>query len=481
MERKLFCSSNGFEFLECYLTKIYGERGSIKHNLERYIYGEFFQASCRYVNTIDDLPEITFEEIKRLIEKENCFRTMSIELQKKYDELNKSGKLTDEDYREVAGIMGLAPGHTDRPNTLFPNILDLYVSSKEEGDKIWKSVCSNRNVVAVMVNAMMDYIRSNQIINYNGRDMLSQGYARNYFRGESAYYKTSKSSMFRGLDTMDQDEAEILLLIRAIKMIDFSIWLSKLDCVNGWRHGDVFHGAVAQHYGIATNGMDVSSNLKIALFFACCHFDQDTKKWLPLKNSDFEKADSRSSVAKMNGDSRYGILYCAPADIAELSRVANCKDIHITNVTPVGIQPFQRCERQSAYLIETARTYDMLKDRSFTKVKFKLNQEICEWIYHEMKKGDLVYPNEGKGSCQDIADTVSNSKVHTKEAFDCAIDSLGINESRKSELIDKLNSKGYTLQDKFEWCTPERQKELERDCFESTKDIESSFRLMFCI
>lgn len=82
MERKLFCSSNGFEFLECYLTKIYGERGSIKHNLERYIYGEFFQAGCRYVNTIDDLPEITFDEIKRLIEKENYFRTMSIERRK---------------------------------------------------------------------------------------------------------------------------------------------------------------------------------------------------------------------------------------------------------------------------------------------------------------------------------------------------------------------------------------------------------------
>ena len=37
MGRKLFPSSNGFEFLEQYLTKIYGERGSIKHNLIRYI------------------------------------------------------------------------------------------------------------------------------------------------------------------------------------------------------------------------------------------------------------------------------------------------------------------------------------------------------------------------------------------------------------------------------------------------------------
>ena len=35
MGRKLFPSPNGFEFLEHYLTELYGERGSIKHNLIR--------------------------------------------------------------------------------------------------------------------------------------------------------------------------------------------------------------------------------------------------------------------------------------------------------------------------------------------------------------------------------------------------------------------------------------------------------------
>ena len=271
MGRKLFPSSNGFEFLEQYLTKIYGERGSIKHNLIRYINSDLFKSGCRYVNAIEDLPEISFDEIKQLINREQYFRNLSVELQRKFDDNNRSGELSEDDYREIAGIMGLAPGHTDRIETLFPNALDLYVCSQEDGKRIWESVCSKPNVVSVMVDAMMDYIRSNQIINYNGRDMLSQGYARNFFRGENAFYKTSKSSMFRGLDKMDESQAKETLLIRVIKMVDFSLWLSRLDCVRRWPHGDVFHGAIAQHYGIATNGMDVSSNLKIALFFACCY------------------------------------------------------------------------------------------------------------------------------------------------------------------------------------------------------------------
>ena len=159
MGRKLFPSPNGFEFLEHYLTELYGERGSIKHNLIRYIESDYFKAGCRYVNNIEDLPEISFNEIKQIIEREKRFRDISIDLQKRYDQLLKEGKLTEEDYRVVAGIMGRAPGSTDRLDTLFPNALDLYVCSEEDGEKIWNSVCSKPNVVAVMVGAPLKELR----------------------------------------------------------------------------------------------------------------------------------------------------------------------------------------------------------------------------------------------------------------------------------------------------------------------------------
>ena len=107
----------------------------------------------------------------------------------------------------------------------------------------------------------------------------------------------------------------------------------------------------------------------------------------------------------------------------------------------MGIQPFQRCEHQSAFVIETGRTYDMFKDRSFTKVKVRLTSEICEWIYREMNEGELVYPNEGKGNCQDIADNISNSFIHTEEAFNGAIRWLRIGETEASHYRYQLEKK----------------------------------------
>ena len=51
------------------------------------------------------------------------------------------------------------------------------------------------------------------------------------------------------------------------------------------------------------------------------------KKWFPLSKTSYEKIDSRKNVFSLKGDSRYGILYSAPADIAEMSRVNTSPEI----------------------------------------------------------------------------------------------------------------------------------------------------------
>ena len=474
MDQYFFFTGNGFDNLEQYLTEIYGERGAYKHNLQRYVQGDYFHAGCRNVNSIDDIPEITFEEIKLLVKREEDFLSASQRIQIKYDELNKANKLADDDYLEIAGSMGLAPSHVDRIDTFFPNVLDLYVHTKEEEDQILQSVKAHGRLIATMVNSMMDYVRSQHIVHYNGRDLVSLGYARNYYRGENKYYGSSRPSMFRGFESLNQTECELEELVRTIKIVDFAFWLTQLDCVQKWPHGDMYHGAIAQHYGIATNGMDVTSDLKIALFFACCYYDPKQEKWYPVSKNALANSDKAKDIG-------YGILYCAPADIAEMSRVANIENLHITHVTPVGIQPFQRCEKQSAFIIEAGRQYNMLKDHSFAKVKFKQTPEICEWIYEKMQDGELVYPNEGNANCKDIADTISASMVHTHNAFDYAINNLGVDIARKDELLERLAERGYEFREKMEWCTPERQAALEEDYINSIRDISPTFRIGFCI
>jgi hypothetical protein len=101
---------------------------------------------------------------------------MVADIQSKYDQLSEKNMLTEDDYLEIAGIMGLCPGHTDWIDTLYPHLVDLFVCSKEQEDTIMASINSKKNIVSVMVNVMMDGIRSGQIIDYCGRQVMSQGY-----------------------------------------------------------------------------------------------------------------------------------------------------------------------------------------------------------------------------------------------------------------------------------------------------------------
>ena len=69
----------------------------------------------------------------------------------------------------------------------------------------------------------------------------------------------------------------------------------------------VFHGAIARHYGIPTNCVDVSTDLRTALFFACCRYENG--QWRPLEPDEFAAANSRDLGEY--GDARYGIIFCA--------------------------------------------------------------------------------------------------------------------------------------------------------------------------
>lgn len=73
-----------------------------------------------------------------------------------------------------------------------------------------------------------------------------------------------------------------------------------------------------------------------------------------------------------------------------MSYMAIIPSMSLTYVTLVGYQPFMRCTRQSSYLVQTAQSYDMFKDASFQKMKFRLTENICNRIFEEMHGGALV-------------------------------------------------------------------------------------------
>lgn len=79
-------------------------------------------------------------------------------------------------------------------------------------------------------------------------------------------------------------------------------FLDNFDAIKYWGHSAVNHLALAQHYGIKTPLLDLTSNFRTALFFACCKYQDG--QWRPLTKRDLD-----------GGDPRYGILYRSPTEI----------------------------------------------------------------------------------------------------------------------------------------------------------------------
>lgn len=443
--------------MESYTEKLYGERGTFRHNLQRYLKSEVFNSGCRLPRGLEDIPEITFSDIRMIVKREEYFQNLSRRVTEVYSNLEKEGQLTEVAEYEIAGILGLCPGQCDWHETLFPHAVDLFVSSDKEACQMFESIAENRNYISVMVRTMLDGLRDRQIINVNGNDTYSIGYARNYFRGESAYYGESRPTLFRNMPN-EPSEKEERIIVGTLRIVEFGLWMNTLSFVKQWPYGTVMHGAVAQHYGIPTNAMDITSDIKTALFFACCSYENGS--WRPLRKDEFAKPDSRKQIAALGGNSEYGILFSAPVDIAEMSRIANIPQLHFTRGTPIGYQPFMRCACQSGFIIEAGDAYNMYRDRSFAKVKFRHTEEICDWIYHEMNEGALVYPNEPFGCCDDIAEAVKNTRCFSERALNLTLKHLNM-EERYEEIKKSLKIKGYEIKQEINLCSDERTRELE--------------------
>lgn len=329
---------------------------------------------------------------------------------------------------------------------------------------------------------MSDGLRPGQIIDYGGRYLWSQGYGRNFFRGESAYNKQSRSSLFRSLP-VDPAEAVLHKVIGNLRVTEFALWLNTLDFVRQWPYGNVFHGAIAQHYGLPTNGIDITSDLKTALFFACCRFERGY--WRPLRPDEYDRADARENVARRGGDSRYGIIFCAPADVANMSRAANIPELHFTGLTPIGFQPFIRCGSQNGYLIEAGAPYDLYQDGSFSKHKFRHTPELCQWIFEEMHSGADVYPNEMFGSCEDIVEPLKRRTVFSQQALEVTLRHLGL-EKNRAVICTQLEQHGITILPDVELCSAERKQELEQNYWKAYQShmyqtVPSPVRIQFSI
>ena len=223
------------------------------------------------------------------------------------------------------------------------------------------------------------------------------------------------------------------------------MFLDNFEAVIRWGGSDVNYIALAQHYGLRTPMMDVTSDLMTALFFACCKFGNDGK-WHPLTKSEIENKDSRTDVKRLGGDSRYGILYRTPTEITDMQWAVSGEDAGIEIITPVGYQPFMRCSSQHGYMILVKNMdYDMFHDKMFEKFRFELTEEVCRWVFNEMDQGNKVYPNEDVPDISGYMSKINNTTRFSQSVFELMLKDFNFSEEEGKLLQAELEKYGIHI------------------------------------
>ena len=180
------------------------------------------------------------------------------------------------------------------------------------------------------------------------------------------------------LDRCKTQEEQILSISRTIayedllqthpfvKVSNEHHFLDKPICID--------YTGIAQHYGLHTNYLDITSNFDVASFFATCKWDEVLQKYLPITYSQ-----------------KPGVMYRL-YDFHLQSFMNN--DNSIEGFSYLGWQPLPRPEQQRANVIKLAKGQDFETVSSVKKYYFKQSSYISKKIYKMFDEGKSLFPED---------------------------------------------------------------------------------------
>lgn len=383
-----------------HLSSVYGK------SIDRSTILSDYMGKTPSISSIDDIEEVDEQFVRELMQKEDDYNTRVDRLQSINEAMPNVDQPWDEQsvllLQEAVDLIGL----TGKDEGLLNQIIDTNARFVEKPEQFRDLI----SALSMIVNETAKLYSSGLQLTFPSTNSLAmtQRKGRCFYRGENAYYKTSKAGCFRGKAWSEMKERGWDYVLWNLRMQECLNFFNNFDVVKNWNYSEVNYWALAQHYGLRTPLLDITTNLKTALFFACCKADANGLDWHPLTKKDFEKVDSRKDIAKLGGDSRYAILYYVPTDIVDCQWLTMNEKDTTGIITPIGYQPFMRCSTQYGYMMTTTENYDLMQDKLFRKVKFRLTENFCEWIYNEMNQGKAIYPNDDDiARIQDIVRVVS--------------------------------------------------------------------------
>lgn len=215
------------------------------------------------------------------------------------------------------------------------------------------------------------------------------------FRGQSGFYDPSTPSLLRKTKGRFVVEnifyEEFVLALKDHPLI--RLFWDGIELCGHRYFFEVNYYGLAQHYGLKTCVMDLTSDVDVAQFFAATDYD--------------EKNDSYSPVLD---ESRYGVFYYWD----NVRNPLAFQPVTGGNLSTIGLQVFPRSGKQKGFLYSMFRGQNF-HDCPFVKYKlFRHEANISKQIYKKAKRGNLYFPDDELSS---LAQRIRRSRTLSGEAF----------------------------------------------------------------
>lgn len=208
------------------------------------------------------------------------------------------------------------------------------------------------------------------------------------YRGQSRYYDPCLPSLYRG-DPSEEDVAG-----NRLKICEFALLLDTHPVFQEiGRNLMVEPIALAQHYGLTTECLDITNSKWVAAFFACTDYDYDTDTYTPV-GSDFKEG--------------YGVMYITKEWVLKEKPMENYEKYGV-----IGFQYFDRPTKQSSFGVKLSRDEDFNKSPYFDKIFFRHDLAASTMVYNMSYQQNRFIPRDPLSK---LARTISESKEITRRA-----------------------------------------------------------------
>lgn len=233
-----------------------------------------------------------------------------------------------------------------------------------------------------------------------------------YYRGQSQYFPLCKPSLYRKgtrknpMLTMTPSKVflerlracELELVMQKHPMNDIFHYGTRLTYPDGTEENislSIDYLALAQHYGICTELLDLTVDKWVAAFFACTKY----------VNGEYKPVTDANS---------YGVFYEIYEQTHDMMPGVTAA---ARKIRAIGLQPFSRPGEQAGFV------YTMTKEQNFNrlcnkKIKFRHDPKVSELIFNYANRSKKLFPYE---LLQEKAEVIKSHTTFSRPAYNMAI------------------------------------------------------------